>query len=107
MSPVIVDKSTKRGAGLVDQKELSLGYEEKVFIETDPPNYTPPGKPSFVDIFKGHDGDDYLFKTYLLSKYAFYVTSAVTLFDVTVGTAPKVSLIRPLVNFQPSIIEQR
>jgi len=71
-------------------EEFSFGYKKPNFVKKEhPPNYTPPDSPSFVDVFKGHDGDNYLFKTWLLAKHAGLFTAMATLADITVGTQPK------------------
>lgn len=74
-------------------QELSLGYESPKFIDYPPPNYTPPGSPSFVDVFKGDDGDNFLFKAYLMSKHALVVTAFMSFGDIVIGTQPKVRLV--------------
>jgi len=74
-------------ATMIDKK--ALGYKEQVFVPRPVPNYTPPGKPSIVDIFKGDDGDGLIFKTYVMTKYTTLATFLGVSFDATVGTRPK------------------
>jgi len=66
-------------------------YEQRFFdpVLRPPANYTPPGQPSFVDIFKGKDDENYVQKTYLITKYSVFSTAIASLFDICVGTQPK------------------
>jgi len=71
--------------------EYSLGYQKfdplKGLVK--PANFTDPKWPRFVDLFKGKHDENVAYRTLLLSKYAFYCTTAGTLYDVCVGTQPR------------------
>ncbi len=61
------------------------------FIDLPAPNYTPPGQPSFVDVFKGKDDESLIYKSLLLTKFSAFTTGIAVLVDATVGTRPQVS----------------
>jgi len=71
----------------------SLGYKQPKYFDTPPPNYTPPGAGSFVDIFKGKDDEDLVYKTYLLSKYTILTAGFASVIDICLGTQPKVQMV--------------
>ena len=60
------------------------------FLNLPPPNYTDPARPSLVDVFKGKDDENFIFKTLVLSKFTALATAGCTLMDVCVGTRPTV-----------------
>jgi len=58
------------------------------FITLPPPNTTDPNHPSFVDVFKGKDDENFIFKSLVLSKFTGATAAFAILADACVGTRP-------------------